>query len=224
MTVAICLPTYGPAVRRHERALQMLQACEREWCVLELDSPNLESARNIIAEGALRFKFQTCLWLDSDIVFKPESARMLVTESRARDALVGGIYVRKELSLYPELAMLPETTELSCFEQGGVHEVAGLGFGFVAHPVHMLEGIANKLGLRHVKYHGKRLYRPWFTVDPRWSDATTDDFAFCRRAREAGYKLYVDTRHELRHVGLYDYKLSTNVIYNAPYVEPPNEK
>jgi hypothetical protein len=39
---------------------------------------------------------------------------------------------------------------------------------------------------------------PWFTIDYR----AGEDIAFCKRVRDAGFKLHVDGRYSVGHIGL----------------------
>lgn len=145
------------------------------------------------------------LWLDADMVFSADTCRAVVKEAWERHAVVGCVYAGKKLGSDPQ-CVFKGGGEIPFFELGKVLEVHAIGFGVVAFPAFMLENIASfhKLKPRRV---GDGTFRPWFTDDPSWDLVHSDDYAFCKRAREAGFKVFADTRQRVGHVGLHTFNL-----------------
>jgi 2-polyprenyl-6-methoxyphenol hydroxylase-like FAD-dependent oxidoreductase len=90
---------------------------------------------------------------------------------------------------------------------GEVREVKSVGLGLTAIPRIVFENVAART-LNVKSLRNPRSARAWFaTTDPKWDDMESDDFAFCRRVREAGMAIYADSRHRVEHVGLESFAL-----------------
>jgi hypothetical protein len=209
MKVALCLPSHGGAYRGHEKCLARLRHAEPTWQSLELaGAPCIDIARAVLAEQALELEERpdVLLWLDADMTFSPNTCRTIASEAWFREAIVGCLYAGKSLGSDPQCIFKGEAKPIQCFEFGSVIEVHSIGFGVVAFPTKMLETIAEKQELVPQRV-GKKTYRPWFTNDPRWDSAHSDDYAFCRRARESGFRVFADTRQRVGHIGLHEFHL-----------------
>ncbi len=207
MNVAVCLPSHGGAYRGHEKCLAALRHAEPSWNFLELaGAPCIDIARAVLAEQALEVGADMLLWLDADMTFTVETARTVVREAAERRAIVGCLYAGKKLGGDPQAVFKGAERPIDCFESGSVIEVHAIGFGVVAFPAAMLGVIARELSLR-AQQIGEKFYRPWFTSDPTWDCMHSDDYSFCRRAREAGYRVFADTRQRVGHIGLHTFHL-----------------
>lgn len=215
MRVGICLVSHGAAYREHEQCLSKLRVAHPDWVEFHLPGmPCVDIGRASVAESALRWAKESTektmlLWLDADMTFSVETCEQVLAEANARDALVGCLYAGKKFGAAPQVAWLEEMGDsLVCFKGGSVVEVEAIGFGCVAMPAAMLEIIAEKLSLPRLKVLELTL-RPWFTTDTsgRWPGMHSDDYAFCKRAREAGFKIFADSRQRVGHIGLHTYFL-----------------
>lgn len=156
------------------------------------------------------------LWLDADMTFSVETAREIVQRSATTGHMIGCLYTSKILGGEPQACFLKQEV-IHCYENGGHYEVAAIGFGVVAVPAPMLLVMAEKLGLPWQRI-GKKEYRPWFSADPRWPTMHSDDYCFCRRVREAGFKIFVDTRHRVGHCGEHVFHLEDMVRKLPPEI------
>ena len=216
MRVGICLVSHGAAYREHEQCLLALRLAHPDWEVFQLPGmPCIDIGRSSVAESALRWAKEIkgerpmLLWLDADMTFSVETCEQILDEARARNTVVGCLYAGKKFGAAPQVAWLPEMGDsLTCFKGGGIVEVAAIGFGCVAMPAMMLEDVAHKLKLPALKVLDLTL-RPWFTTDSSgaWENMHSDDYAFCRRARDAGYRIFADTRQRVGHIGFHTYFL-----------------
>lgn len=213
MQVVIGLPSHGGAYRGFERCLGALLRAHPEWKVAEFkECPCVDISRAAIAEGVIRERSgDVILWLDADMTFSVETCETIVREAWERQTLVGCVYSGKKFGAMPQCVFPNGLTKLDFFEKGSVVEVEAIGFGVVAHPVAMLETIAAKCELAPQGV-GKMRVRPWFTGDPRWESMHSDDYCFCRRARQAGFKLYADTRQRVGHIGFHTYHLEDSAV------------
>lgn len=207
MKVALGLPAHGGAFRQHEQCLAELRRAEPEWLSIVLpQASNIELSRSVIAAEVLRRGADVLLWIDADVTFTVDAARLVVSEAWRRQAIVGGLYadkqfggkVRADFRRPGEL----EPFIVTCGKGGGCVEVNALGFGFLAHPVSVLERIAAHFKMRDLRTGVDRYARDWFSsTEPEWAELMGEDYAFCRRARAAGVRVYAETRPRLGHIG-----------------------
>lgn len=166
----------------------------------------IDQARNTMAYDALREGFTKLLWIDADIGFEPDDVDRLV----AHDVpFVCGIYPKRggrALSCH----VLPGTGELVFGEDGGLVEILYAAGGFTLVDASVYHAIREKLSLptcnAHfgqpiVPYHLPMVHEtergPWYLAE---------DYAFCERARQAGFAIMADTRIRLRHIGRYAFQ------------------
>ena len=200
----ILVPYGGQIIPGCEDSLKILE--ERGYPVRRVRGySQIDVARNEIASKAILDGFQETIWIDSDIGFHPDAIERL----RAYDLpMVCGVYAKKgkrELAI----SVLPGTEQMGFGKNGGLHEVqyAATGFLFVRRQVYL--DIQFRLGLPICNEHFGADIIPYFMplVRPQreghWY--LGEDYAFCERARQAGYKIMADTTIRLWHVGTYQY-------------------
>jgi len=154
--------------------------------------PQIDVAREKIAETALNMNAKYIFWLDTDVICPPDVIQRLM---RHKQSFVSGLYARRYYPCWNEMLLkgkddkgnegyvsIPE----GGYEKGSVVQCDVVGFGCVLMETDML----------------KDMEKPWF----RWSEhaairGRSEDFFFCEKARRSGYKLYVDTSVVCRHMG-----------------------
>jgi hypothetical protein len=141
-----------------------------------------------------KMEYDYILWVDSDIVWKPEHFVQLVDDN---EDIVAGLY-KKAPTQFTATEWKPNTPieYLECLTDKDLEgrtepfECIGFGFGFVL----IKKGVF------------ERVRRPWFMTQvykvpnadkPR---VVGEDIYFCLRAREAGYTLWADPRVKLVHI------------------------
>jgi len=153
------------------------------------------------------------IFLDSDIVFKPEQLKVLNDSQKAGYDVIGGMYPTRS-----------GTDNSSYFWEGkapeppGVHEIQFLSTGFMGISKYALNKVAKEyeypdgggLKLLHPTTRHTRSY-PFFESglmhleppDPSGVDEIwlSEDWDFCQKVRAVGLKVYADTRIQLGHVG-----------------------
>lgn len=161
----------------------------------------IDQGRCQMATDALEQGFDETIWIDSDIAFEASSIEVL----RSRQAeLVCGIYpLKNQRSL--ACHVMPGTSSLGFGREGGLTEVLYAGTGFMLVRRCVYEAIQIKLGLPVCNERFSRPLIPFFApmvipTDPGyWYLA--EDYAFCHRARQCGYKVLADTTIRLWHIG-----------------------
>lgn len=149
------------------------------------------TSRNNLSIQALNMNAEYILWLDSDMVFQPDLLERMfkVMEENKLDFL-SGLYYRRAKPYTPIIFDKLEMREDGCHWHNletvpsELIEIEGCGFGVV---LMKTEIIANVFGSQG------DLFTPLMGVG--------EDLSFCWRARQAGYKLYLDPSISLGHVG-----------------------
>ena len=159
------------------------------------------TARGRIANSAINRSADVLVFYDSDMILEPDTTTKLVNHIvKGGKDFVSGIYFKrnpnteplilKELDWYSGDDMIygPQETAIiyEDYPKDTVFEIAGCGFGVCAMSVEMLKQVtvASKMNP--------------FTPLPRLSE----DYSFCFRARQAGYKLWCDSTIKTGHAGL----------------------
>lgn len=151
-------------------------------------------SRNKLAGLAVEMDADYILWLDSDMVFRPDTLErmMAVLDEHPEIDVLSGLYFRRGQPFSPVLFKTLEvneqgTLDWSDYEElpNELFEIAGCGFGCVLMRTDMLLDIAGKEGAGR-----------WFTPI---ADAG-EDCAFCIRARREGYKIYCDPTVDCGHM------------------------
>jgi hypothetical protein len=179
----------------------------------------IDQGRNQMASEALHDGFEETMWIDPDIAFTPEDVERL----RAHHLpLVAGLYPQpasRSLACH----LLPGTDELVFGAGGGLVEVKSVACGFLYVRRTAYESIKGKLNLPLCNTRFGRGSWPFFQptavpeidvrIDPATGAAThstihrylTEDFAFCHRARAAGFPIMADTSIRLWRIGSYGF-------------------
>jgi hypothetical protein len=146
----------------------------------------LDNSRNEVVRVFLETSAQRLLWLDTDMVFHPEHYDALAARQHP---IVSGLYFVD--SLPPRAAAANTATDggirsISDWKDGELVGVDWCGSGFM---------LADRVVYEKL---GKDCYRQ-DVVAPSGS-LVGEDYAFCQRAREAGFEVVVDTSVFVGHV------------------------
>lgn len=214
----VLVPSLTPATAKCEDGIKEL--IKRGYIVRRMRGFSaIDQGRNQVASDALNDGFQELMWIDSDIGFEADAVERLRQHNLP---IVGGLYPQPgSRSLACEL--LAETEEVVFGEEGGLLEVKYVAAGFLHVRREVFETIRDRLKLPHCNTRfSERGIWPFFLPDTVEDPMTieedgnvepmsvryrylTDDFAFCWRVREAGFKIYVDTSIRLWRSGPYGY-------------------
>lgn len=154
------------------------------------DSWTHDYTTNLIANGS--FTYEKLFWIDSDIEWTVSDFRKLF---RANEDIISGLYVLDTVGTVA--AQIPNENgiptrvnkvEFLLHEQPV--EVGGVGFGFLC----IKSGVFEKIP------------RPWFLIGRvQWSPDSDmrvnvgEDYSWCGRAQQAGFKIFVDPTVKVRH-------------------------
>lgn len=188
--ILIAVPCMDSVAAQFSQALAMLE--KEGKCLVSFAIGSLiYNSRNDLARQALKLECDYILWLDSDMVFPPETLKYLLKEMEETGAdFISGLYFRRCAPFSPVAFDTLEIKDGKATwtdyhgELSGLHEVGGVGFGCVLQKTDMLLEMAAKYG---------DFFGPLANVG--------EDLAFCWRARQLGYKIMLDCNLKLGHVG-----------------------
>lgn len=161
-------------------------------CVLAMQSGSLiYTSRNALATQAIQMNADYVFWLDSDMVFKPDTLVRMMDTLRKNDIdILTGLYFRRVPPytpvLYNVLDIEGVKADFSEFDQipDKLFEVGACGFGCVLMKTDVFFDVQGKFG---------NMFAP--------IGNNGEDVAFCWRARECGYKVICDPSVICGHVG-----------------------
>lgn len=161
-------------------------------CTLVMKAGSLiYTSRNELANLSIQQDMDYVFWMDSDMVFKPDTlVRMMDTLQKNDLDILTGLYFRRvppyTPTLFDKLEMNGNICSWSEFKEipEGLFEVGGCGFGCVLMKTDVFLDVQAK--------HGN-------AFAPIANNG--EDIAFCWRARDCGFKIYCDPSIICGHVG-----------------------
>jgi len=155
-----------------------------------IDKWSHDYSTNQIALG--EFTYDKIFWIDSDIEWTIEDFMALFNSGLD---IVSGLYVLDPAGSvavnYPNDRGVPtRVNKVEFLLHDAPVEVGGVGFGFVCMKYGVFESIP----------------RPWFLIGKvQWSEDSEmrvnvgEDYSWCGKAQQSGYKIYVDPNVKVRH-------------------------
>ena len=200
----ILVPVGGSIVPECEDALRELE--RRGYEVRRIRGfSQVDVARNQIASDALRDGFEELFWVDSDIVFNPDDVDRL---RATREPFICAIYPKKGPREFA-CNYLAGTEALLFGQGGGIRELLYVGFGFNLTHRSVYERVQRECGLPVCNERFREALVPFFMpmvmTDEFGPWYLGEDYAFCERVRQCGFKILVDTTIRLWHIGNYKY-------------------
>lgn len=182
--ILICVPSMDYVAAGFAQSLAMLQKGGNETAIMFQVGSLVYEARNKLAKKAIELETDYTMWLDSDMVFEPDTMLRLLEHNKP---FISGAYFRRsppyslvafeevdaENRKWKDLALPSEVTKCG-----------GVGFGCVLVKTEVLFNVAAKYGT-------------WFEPMNNFGE----DLSFCYRARQCGYDLYIDPSITCGHIG-----------------------
>ncbi len=191
MKILIAVPCMDSVPSQFAQSLATLNRVDD--CAIAFQMGSLiYNSRNSLAFNAIQAEADYVLWLDSDMIFSPDTLEKLI-EDRDKGDIITGVYYRRVQPYTPVLLDKLEITDDKCewhdyvnYPEDGIFEVAGCGFGCVLVPTKVLIEVFNEYGNMFAPING-----------------VGEDLSFCWRARRLGYKIVCDPSIQCGHVGHY---------------------
>ncbi len=158
-----------------------------------------------MATDALAAGYEETFWIDSDIDFHPDAVDRLRSHGLP---IVSAIYPRKGARAVGS-QLLPDVTKITMGIGGGLVEILYAATGFLLVRREVYQTVQQRLALPTCNEHFGRPMIPFFQPMVHMSPAgpwyLAEDYAFCERARQCGFKVMADTSIRLWHIGEYSY-------------------
>ena len=193
-----------------DQRINMLRNCvdPKVYVKIKAGDALIDRSRSIVATYFLEENHDVLMFVDDDIVFNPVDAIGICRAVKEMDlGIVAGAYMVKNLD-NPFFVFRPLDNAPIRFGEGGeLYEVEYASTGFMAINKKVIQRLSRDLPLCHPD---ELKFYPFFQPFPKkMKDGKyvylSEDWAFCDRAREAGFKVYIDTRVKLKHAGRYEY-------------------
>lgn len=208
MKIALCTPCYSGNVNLHYAMSLMatMKAMSRVDCIFlsNIGSSLIHMSRNVLVAQALAQKADKIVFIDDDVSWTNNGFERLVLGPQH---IVAGVYQKKPHTPHaePEMALsvnpgglVPDFT--------GLCEVDAAATGFIRIDAEVFE----KLKTTCQKIEDNSLHPDeavhmyeFFSFGKLIKDGKVyvhgEDYAFCHKAREVGYKTYIDPNIRLGH-------------------------
>lgn len=146
----------------------------------------------------LKTEHSHLFWLDADIEFTPED--VAAVWNLQADIGVGVYRMKKPESQFAAWCNGELVTDLGKFDKPIAVDYAGTGFMCIAREV------IEKLSHKAKSYEGPDGRVSAIYMTPIHNDVfESEDYHFCRKAREAGFKIVMDPKVRLGHIGQFRY-------------------
>jgi FkbM family methyltransferase len=210
----VAVPIYQDVPGEFAVSMNMLTRARYDFPVMTqfLQGDSLVTrVRNNLTAMFLESDASDLLFLDCDLVFKPEHIASIM---RHDEAIVAGFYARKKSdSLMWVANRFPDQTEMTPDARGLVHvRYAGTGFMRISRAVfeNMIHEWGEQLWYKPDSGTREKEYEFWkvgiYRGDgfPRY---LSEDWYFCQLANDLGYKVWLDCKVFARHIGRISYPL-----------------
>lgn len=187
--VLIGIPTTGQVEIEYVNSILRLAKTNPNADVVHMSGSLVYAARNDFVKQAIEGDYTHLLFIDSDMVFNADALNVLLYHDK--DIISGSIFSRVApyKPCFYEKLRLGEPGEIICEHvkelQDGVQEVEGVGTAFLLIRTNVLKRIIAKCNV--------------YPFQPLHSYG--EDLSFCIRARQQGYKVYVDNDLTIGHIG-----------------------
>lgn len=206
-SILFCTPCYGGVSHaqhllsclRLKEALEV-RGVDHEW-LIEANESLITRARNEMTHSFLNTRHSHMMWLDADIEFTADDvAKIWNLEA---DIAVG-VYAMKKRDEQWFAAWKDGKLVKNLDQFDGPVEVDYAGTGFMLIRLEVIE----RLSESSESYEGPNGRVSALYMTPIHNDIfESEDYYFCRKAREAGFKIIMDPSVRLKHWGQYAFGL-----------------
>ena len=155
-------------------------------------------ARNQLVHEFLKSDCTELLFIDSDVIATPDDILRLMAQSSGKD-ITAGAYPRRAKDRYFFADLYFDDKQDLEFD-GSLMRVERVGTGFMLIQRHVLEDMVKAHPEWAYEFKGEQV-TALFDFALKDGKYVGEDYLFCDRAREHGYKIYIDVDISLPHVG-----------------------
>lgn len=160
----------------------------------------LPKARNLLIARFMESDCTDFLFLDTDVIFKPEDILRLMAIATTKD-IVGGVYPKKNRDSELAVDLLYSATGSPVVDpEFNIYEAMHVPTGFMLIRKHVIEKLMHAHPeLMYADKDEKVVCYALFDFQLRNEAYYGEDYIFCQRARELGIRIYVDPYISLGH-------------------------
>ena len=186
LKVLIAVPSMDMVSARFAQSLAAIQKPCESAVAFQIGSL-IYDARNKLVQQAIKYEADYIMWLDSDMVFPPDTLVRLFEDIREGRDIVTGLYFRRVLPfkpvIYKALGRDVKTEDYEDYPRDEIFEVAGCGFGCVLMKTDVISRVTGRFG---------KPFTPMIDYG--------EDLAFCLRAAETGTEIWCDPTARVGHI------------------------
>lgn len=191
MRLCIGVPTYGTIkTKTFVSIVKFVKSVSYDVPVITQIGSYIQDNRETIVETAIEHKMTHLLFIDHDMIFEPEAVHSLV--QRNKDIIGAPFALRTESSRFATVKGTdPHGNKIWEEYPDGLIKCCAVGTGFMLINLEVF----------------KKIPKPWFQLeyDDKGELQYGEDMSFCRKAREAGFDIFCDSKVNLLHIGDYYY-------------------
>lgn len=197
------LPKYNYRENETETSLQAILETRRNWTIPEngyyevIGRSAISRVRNDVCAAFLKTDCEYLFFMDSDQTWIPRSKDEVNPIDRLISHSVDIISPAMTCRQLPLRVMYlwKHKSDLNLWDKKDIFEVDYTGSGFMLIKRKVIEA-----------FYSKNLFAPFMPMFcPLEKVETSDDVAFCRRAKNLGFKIWVDPYTLIGHVGKYTF-------------------
>lgn len=187
-TLTIAIPTKGITDPAFAVALRLLDIPAEQYSVLYVSGADVAVARNLLATRAM--EVADYIFMVDDDVLPPINA--ITQLAKHEKDIVSGLYFAKQEPHFPQIFLKnkdnPERYDsIEKYKKDSLIEIDACGGGCLLIKSDVF----------------RKLKKPYFQYIPKGEDHPRkgEDFYFCEKARDAGFRIYADTSVICKHIG-----------------------
>lgn len=205
--ILFCTPMYGGQCTKayFDSCMNLRRVLDQsgianDWVTGDKESLITRARNNMTATFLKEKDYSHQMWLDADIEFSPED--VAAVWNLEADIAVG-VYAMKRADKQWFAAWKDGKLVMDLDQFDGPIEVDYAGTGFMLIKREVLETLAERVGTYEMS-GGE--FAPCLYMTPVHNGCLeSEDYHFCRIAREAGFKVIMDPKVRLGHIGQYRY-------------------
>lgn len=159
----------------------------------------IDRARAIAATRFLATDGDVLFFLDDDVLFNPSDIIQLINDCMEKRSIIGGPYMLKKEGNVLAVRPFDLSKEIIIGKGGSLQEMRWVSTGFMAIHRDVIEAIAKTLPTANIGREMELI--PMFQPYVHQGDYLSEDWSFCQRAADLGFKIWLDSRIVLGHVG-----------------------
>lgn len=215
MKVAVCTPHGGSVQPGWQRAISNVFSStpNYEYVMIDVDMMIVGKARNMCVEAAIQAEADIAWFVDDD-VYPPEGASILLDQVHSLGGIVSGMYFQRRPPYTPQAYQLANEENVKGmywpyidYPDNQIFEVDACGAGCLVITMEVLHAIREHAS-RVYKEESEKISVPWLStlvskMSPwfEFLDAKGEDFYFCERAKDAGFRIFMNSSVKCVHMG-----------------------